>query len=434
MKEVHVTLKEWESLGPEDPEGLLAGFQFEDATDRTRAAELTESGTLQIDELYNGLRIQARAHIGRVQLGALIVTVVPKLAAPELLSLFRYAYGLRDITLHAAAPYSASGSLFQDMIIAQLSAEARALLEHGIAWTYVERSEQLASPRGSIDFGQLASRREHATTELPCRHHPRSTDHLLNRVVLAGLTFAQTLANDPELRFALGRQCRLFHELAGVEQLSGNLLTRANRKLNRLVAPYRSLLQLVEILYNGTLVQIDAEDSPRNLSGFLFDMNRFFQRLLERFLQEHLRGARVEREFGLRDLMRYAPAHNPRRRRAPLPRPDYAVMRRGRLLTLLDAKYRNLWETALPNHMLYQLTVYALSQGRGGTAAILYPTTDSSAAAALIEIRDPQTGGSAGSVWLRPVHLGRMVRLVEDDQPAIRAERELWASELAGLA
>ncbi len=50
--------------------------------------------------------------------------------------------------------------------------------------------------------------------------------------------------------------------------------------------------------------------------------------------------------------------------------------------------------------MLYQLSVYALSQPKGSTAAILYPTTASTATRSLIEIREPSTGGTAGYVAL----------------------------------
>lgn len=55
--------------------------------------------------------------------------------------------------------------------------------------------------------------------------------------------------------------------------------------------------------------------------------------------------------------------------------------------------------------MLYQLSVYALSQGDGATAAILYPTESPDAREEVLQIRDPRTGKALGGVALRPVYM-----------------------------
>ena len=99
----------------------------------------------------------------------------------------------------------------------------------------------------------------------------------------------------------------------------------------------------------------------------------------------------------------------------------------------MDAKSRDLWENSLPRDMLYQLSVYALSQQKGSTAAILYPTTASTASRSLIEIREPSRGGTAGYVALRPVHVGRLAELIEAEGSKGRAAREKAARQLAGL-
>ena len=92
----------------------------------------------------------------------------------------------------------------------------------------------------------------------------------------------------------------------------------------------------------------------------------------------------------------------------------------------MDAKSRDLWENSLPRDMLYQLSVYVLSHQKGSTAAILYPTTASTASRSLIEIREPSSGGTAEYVALRPVHVGRLAELIEaKDEPH---ERRLLAN------
>jgi len=160
-------------------------------------------------------------------------------------------------------------------------------------------------------------------------------------------------------------------------------------------------------------------------------MNRFFQALLSRFLGENLADHEVVDEHSLHGLMRYAHGANPRRRAAPTPRPDFAIRAGNRLVALLDAKYRDLWERTLPREMLYQLSIYALSQGVGASATILYPTADVAARDARIELRGPLEGWGRASVVLRPVSLRALKDAVAgvDDAPT-RQRRRLLAQHL----
>jgi 5-methylcytosine-specific restriction enzyme subunit McrC len=163
------------------------------------------------------------------------------------------------------------------------------------------------------------------------------------------------------------------------------------------------------------------------LPGFLLDMNHFFQRLLGRFLSEHLPQCEVHSEQALRGMMRYSPQQNPRKRKAPMPRPDFVVKKGPSPVSVLDAKYRDLWERELPRDMLYQLAIYSLSQPRPFTASILFPTEHDTARPARIEIHDPMASGALGFVELRPVILPQLTSALAGE----RSAREALAQRLA---
>jgi 5-methylcytosine-specific restriction enzyme subunit McrC len=150
-----------------------------------------------------------------------------------------------------------------------------------------------------------------------------------------------------------------------------------------------------------------TEDDVTNvpLPGFLFDMNHFFEVLMLRFLRENLPGYTVIDQYRLRGMMSYVPGYNPRRRQAPTPRPDYVISQDGKIIAMLDAKYRDIWTHNLPRDMLYQLAIYALSQGTGGQATILYPTVDPTAKPEVIDIREVLYGEHRAQVVLKPVNL-----------------------------
>jgi 5-methylcytosine-specific restriction enzyme subunit McrC len=176
--------------------------------------------------------------------------------------------------------------------------------------------------------------------------------------------------------------------------------------IDRRTRSYEPTLTLVGLLVESEGISLDDQPEMLRLPGFLFDMNRFFQSLISRLLKEHLKGYVVQDEHRLKGMFSYDPAHNPRGRRAPIQRPDFAIVQAGMTIEVLDAKYRDLWEKRLPTDMLYQLALYAL--GRHGTerrSTILYPTMNTGANDQIIVVQEPMFGSPEARVTLRPVKL-----------------------------
>jgi len=429
---LRITLTEWETCIPTPGQPSRGYFLDPDPAVRRTAESLNQSRRLEILELAAGLQVRARQYVGMVRLGSLEIVVQPKLESLPLFNLLRYAYHLHRLDLFDPLDLGTQPTRFQDLLIWQLCIEARELLERGLHRRYERLAETLSRPRGRVDFQVLAQRSSQEVAALPCIYFQRMEDNLLNQVLLAGLQFAVRLTDDLALRAELRRQAGLLAATVAARTLNGETLAQAQRLTSRLTAAYRPVLVLIELLMAAQGLSWQREETTVRLSGFLFDMNRFFQALLGRFLSEHLPGYEVQSEHQLHGMFAYHPQHNPRHRQSPTPRPDFAIRENGRTLTLLDAKYRDLWETTLPREMLYQLALYAFSQGDDDQAVILYPTLSPEAREAWVEIQHPLTTGRLGRVILRPVDMLYLDKLITAPQTVVmQREQDDFAWHLA---
>jgi len=416
-KREHLTVREWQTRGPDSAPALHDRSFDDDVAGRRVAERLTRSRRLEVTELRHGLSITTSSWVGRVRLGSLDLTILPKIEGAPFLTLLRYGFRLRDLSLVDLVDAVTTPEAWPDLLIAQLAAETAELLDSGLHRAYLRRAEDLASPRGRIDIDALARRGPAAQTlaTLPCVHHPRSEDVLLNRVVRAGLELGAYLTTDRGLAITLRRLASRLGDSVARIRLDAATFAAADRATSRLTDRYTPIIDLIHLLYDAHgLEDLDQTAADRTLPGFLFDMNRLFQAVLTRFLSENLpEDFRVESEHRLSGVFRYAPGLNPRNRSAPTPRPDLAIRRRNQIVAFLDVKYRDLWETTLPPYMLYQLAIYALSQGQR-EATILYPTTSPVARESAVDVLDPVERTARARVRLRPVDLGELATILEN--------------------
>jgi 5-methylcytosine-specific restriction enzyme subunit McrC len=366
--------------------------------------------------------IQSFSHVGNVRFGEMEITVRPKLAGKSLLNLLRYAYGFRNLTLLPDASLRLNQSGFADLLVSQLNAEVSELVARGLHRTYVPRRNWLASPKGRIDVGRLAARGGILTASLPCTHHPRIEDCLLNQILRAGLELAAAVASDLHLRRESRRLAALFAEYVSPLRLVDAVLGRGSQQLNRLTIAYNPAITLISMLRNALGVTLTEDRARQTLPGFLFDMNRFFQALLSRFLRENLTEHSVLEEFRLRGVVQFVRGFNPRHDLPTIPRPDFVILQGRDQVAILDAKYRDLWEKPLPREMFYQLAIYAAGHQQR-SATILYPTSHPDAKEVRITVNNPVSGDAVAMVCLRPVIVSVLETHVMSGQ-SVRAHRD----------
>jgi len=416
MSSKSVSLSEWET-------GTFAELSFSSERNRKLAQKLSQRRIVKITELRKGIQIDCNSHIGQVDFGDFTLQINPKLDGLPLLRLLTYAYGLRDLKLYDRALYQVGLTGWFDWLIYAFLAQINALCCRGLAKGYQAHADKLTAIRGRIDFGRIAGDGGLVLNSLLCRYYQREEDTLLNRTLLAGLLLAHKIAIDLNLKYALLKTVKILQESIATAELDSQMLTRAYLALNRLTDDYKPILKIIEILYRSQAPLLDNDDLSITLPGFFFDMNFFFEALLSKLLKLLPKEITILDQYRLKYLLAYIPRYNLQKRPNPTPRPDFAFIKNKRVIRLLDAKYRDLWENPLPRHMLYQLAIYALSGlGEQRRATIIYPALSDKPEIQMVNIFDAATGSSQGFVEMVPINLQKISDILAEGNDSILAE------------
>jgi len=410
-KELNISINEWQKIDP-DSETRLKNFRFKQSSSDQLISQLSTVGYIDLLELPSGLTIKTYHYVGRIEIENLRISIHPKISGLPLLNLLRYAYKLRKLDLFHSLSYGTEKSNFLDLLIYQLILEVNELIHRGLLRNYVKVDESLQSPRGKIQFSDIAKKGGINEPYLLCNTFLRIEDNFLNQAVLAGLNFATRLTSDIELKSSLRRTAKILNQKVRDIPLSQKLINSAQISINRLTVSYQPSITLIKKLYESVGPSFLQNQVQIKIPGFLFDMNLFFQELIGRFLRENLVDHTLREQYQLKRMLSYNPKHNPQFKKSYSPRPDFAILDGKKVVVLLDTKYRDVWEMDLPADMLYQLSFYAISQGLSGQATIIYPTMNEIASEEWIDISHPISQDHMATVKLRPINLFQLEKII----------------------
>ena len=324
--------------------------------ERALLARLETQGMITVRELRTGLAIATTSFVGSIKIGPITVQIRPKIEGHAFSVLLGYALGLPHLELLPDHQIGLTLPAFQDLLADRLAVEAARLMSRGLFRHYrvmrglsqarvaafcsvasLERARNICVPALSL----FRARRECLGESCPARGfavgRPRGdrSCHSGARATISGA--ARRIRRD--------------------DGLESSTFRALQRGASRLTASYEPAFALIRLLMAGYGISTTHDGESIELPGFLFDMNLLFQEALGRFLRDWLVDGNVAEQYRLKDIFRYQPLFNPRRKHAPTPRPDYVISRGGHIVAIADAKYRDLWERDLPSGMLYQLSV-----------------------------------------------------------------------------
>jgi 5-methylcytosine-specific restriction enzyme subunit McrC len=433
---VSITLSEWSAASPYSHPALRNLSFGDDDHTRLLCIELSRQGVVDVTELRHGMAVETKSFVGRVSLGPLELSIVPKLSAAHWSGMFSFALRLRNVVRTKDVVARLASTSLHDIVILELLGEARNLIGRGLHREYVDQRKALATPKGRIDFNRIAKSGGLRAAAIPSRFTRRSDDSLLNRALLAGLAAAVPMATDSDLRSDVRRVTKHLREAVTLWPLTGALVDSARNEIDRRTARYAPAFDLIDLLRQGRIVSTAEPGVEPGLTihGFALDMNMLWQRTLGRVLAEWTNGFDIRQEVSLAGLITADPEYAPRKTGPRMPRPDFAVFKGQTFNGYLDAKYRDIWDRGLPRDMLYQLALYATAQGQGA-AAVLYPTDSREAREERLRIHNPADQSVRGVVALRPVHMGRLAALIGAAPSSKRtAERAAFGRELLDVA
>ncbi len=283
--------------------------------------------------------------VGAVEIGDLSVFIQPKIGISQLLSLACYAMGVFEPKELRQFDFEDQKTL-PDTLALALAAAARRAFTRGLLHGYRIEAEALYSVRGRIRLDDQIRHRFGIPMPIEVRYDEFTDDILANQLVkAAAYRVGRMRLRSQSARSGLGWIAGILDNVSPVEFPRNSVPEIHFDQLNE---HYKGVVSLSQLILRHS--EFEAVRGKIRASGFLMNMNSFFQKFVTQALREALGiSAHV---FGQKSVCSLDEEN-----RVGL-RPDLSWWNGSSYLFVGDAKYKKVANESIPNADLYQMLAY----------------------------------------------------------------------------
>ncbi|HAA85636.1 MAG TPA: hypothetical protein DCE14_04695 [Kosmotogaceae bacterium] len=224
--------------------------------------------------------LEASNYVGSFSAGGVQFQINPKIPVNNLFYIISKVYDLVEVKpLDQLVHLSASYELIE-YLLRLLLEETERLLRQGLFSRYLAFCDRLNVIRGKLIMKTLAQR-SWDISEIECAFHEYTPDVLENQLVLSALNNA---AKIPTVRIFSSSVSNVINKLWAVSdrKLTGKDVDKVI--FNRLNNRYKKVLTLARFFLDN--IGLKDESGGQHVRGFFIDMNKLFEKYVERLLKE----------------------------------------------------------------------------------------------------------------------------------------------------
>ncbi|MFN7241421.1 MAG: McrC family protein [Chitinophagales bacterium] len=314
--------------------------------------------------IHNG--IQFNSYVGVIQVGKLIIEILPKADRNEspnvnlwqevLLDMLKICNELKvDNTSESSLKIKNNSIL--DLYFEMYLNELESLIHKGLIKKYRKLRSNQTALKGKLLFSQNIQKNNVHQEYFYCEHNTYDKDHLIHQILLKGLLVLDCLVS-ANLKDKVNRLLSYFEDIQRVNINKSHFDKIVNNRKNTHYQKALSIAKMIILNYSPNL-----NSGSNNMIALLFDMNKLWEEYIFRIL---LKNASEEYEVSYQnseDFWEYKTI-----------RPDIVIKAKNQTY-IIDTKWKIVDNTNPSDNDLKQMFTYNL-HWEAKRSILLYPKID----------------------------------------------------------